>query len=327
MITLRLARHAMNTRFELLLHGESEPHLRAAGEEALDEIQRLENQLSLFRPTSEIARLNRHAADGPVKVSPPVFALLRQAQGLAQATDGAFDPTIGPLMRAWGFHGGRGSLPDAAALAAARACVGMGHVHFDATAFTVRFTRPGVTLDLGAIGKGCAIDSAVECLREAGVTSAFVHGGTSSCHGLGMTPEGRCWAAGVFEPASADAVETEPPRVSDERLLAEIALRDESLGVSAVWGKAFRADGQRFGHVLDPRVGEPVQRATLAAVALPSATESDALSTALLVLGEPGLELLARLRPGLRALVLLPLASGGAPRCVSKGIEPGAHSA
>lgn len=327
MITLRLARHAMNTRFELLLHGESEAHLRAAGEEALAEIQRLEDRLSLFRPTSEIARLNRHAADGPVKVSPLVFALLRQAQELATATDGAFDPTIGPLMRAWGFHGGRGILPDPAVLAAARACVGMANVYFDETDFTVRFARPGVTLDLGAIGKGYAIDCAVECLREAGVTSAFVHGGTSSCHGLGTMPEGRLWTTGVFEPPSADAVKTEPPRIAEETLLAEVALRDESLGVSAIWGRAFCAGGQMFGHVLDPRAGEPVQRAALAAVALPSATESDALSTALLVLGEPGLETLARLRPKLRALVLLPAADVETHRCVSRGIDLCSHAA
>ena len=315
MTTLRLARHAMNTRFELVLSGEAEASLRAAGEEALDEIQGLEDRLSPFRPTSEIARLNRHAADGPVKVSPPVFALLRQAQQLAAATDGAFDPTIGPLMRAWGFHGARGRLPEPAVLAAARACVGMNHVLFDEADFTVRFARPGVTLDLGAIGKGYAIDCAVERLREAGVASAFLHGGTSSCHGLGAMPEGRPWTAGVFEPAAAGTTGS-----AAETLLAEVPLRDESLGVSAVWGKAFHAGGQRFGHVLDPRAGEPVQRAALAAVALPSATESDALSTALLVLGEPGLETLARLRPGLRALVLLPSADAEAHRCVRKGI-------
>lgn len=319
MTTLRLARHAMNTRFELVLSGGSEASLRAAGEEALDEIQRLEDRLSLFRPTSEIARLNRHAADGPVKVSPPVFALLRQAQQLAAATDGAFDPTIGPLMRAWGFHGARGKLPDPAVLAAARACVGINNVLFDETDFTVRFARPGVTLDLGAIGKGYAIDCAVERLREAGVASAFIHGGTSSCHGLGTMPEGRPWTAGVFEPATAGASANKSPTA--ERLLAEVPLCDESLGVSAVWGKAFHAGGQRFGHVLDPRSGEPVRRATLAAVALPSATESDALSTALLVLGEPGLETLARLRPGLRALVLLPSANAETHQCARKGID------
>ncbi len=325
MITLRLARHAMNTRFELVLSGVAEAPLRAAGEEALDEIQRLEDRLSLFRPTSEIARLNRHAAEGPVKVSPPVFALLCQAQQLAAATDGAFDPTIGPLMRAWGFHGARGRLPEPAVLAAARACVGMNNVLFDETDFTVCFARSGVTLDLGAIGKGYAIDCAVERLREAGVTSAFIHGGTSSCHGLGTMPEGRSWTAGVFEPAAAGTSARESPTA--ETLLAEVPLRDESLGVSAVWGKAFRAGGQRFGHVLDPRAGEPVQRAALAAVALPSATESDALSTALLVLGEPGLETLARLRPKLRALVLLPAADVETSRCVSRGIDLCSHAA
>ena len=95
--TVAVARAAMNTRFEILLQGGDPVALRAAGEEALDEIERLEAQLSLFRPTSEIARLNRDAAHGPVRVSPNVFRLLAQAAALSAATGGAFDPSIGPL--------------------------------------------------------------------------------------------------------------------------------------------------------------------------------------------------------------------------------------
>src|SRR5579863_5705402 len=98
-----LARNAMATRFEIVLHGEDPVRLRAAGEEALDEIGRIEGQLSLFRPSSEIARVNAGAAHGPVKVSPPVFRLLQHAARLSHETGGAFDVTIAPLMRCWGF--------------------------------------------------------------------------------------------------------------------------------------------------------------------------------------------------------------------------------
>src|SRR5438309_271553 len=112
MPSVTLARDAMATRFEIVLQGENPVSLRAAGEEALDEIARLENQLSLYRPTSEIAHLNARAAHEAVRVSPGVFALLQQARQLSEESGGAFDITIAPLVRAWGFMGGSGELPN-----------------------------------------------------------------------------------------------------------------------------------------------------------------------------------------------------------------------
>src|SRR5512146_1689726 len=117
MPVVTLARHAMATRFEIVLHGENPVALRAAGEEALDEIDRLEAQLSLFRPSSEVAHVNARAAHEPVRVSPSLFALLEQARRLTQESDGAFDITIAPLVRCWGFMGESGRQPSAAELA------------------------------------------------------------------------------------------------------------------------------------------------------------------------------------------------------------------
>src|SRR5215471_18795349 len=102
---ITLARHAMATRFELALHGDDPVHLRAAGEQALDEIERLENQLSLYRPQSELAEVNRRAAREPVKVTPSLFSLLEQAKAVSTETGGTFDITIAPLVECWGFMG------------------------------------------------------------------------------------------------------------------------------------------------------------------------------------------------------------------------------
>jgi thiamine biosynthesis lipoprotein len=325
METVTLARNAMNTRFELVLHGRNPVSLRAAGEEALDEIERIENQLSLFRPASEIAQVNARAAQGPVQVSPGVFALLARAQRLGVETDGAFDITLAPLLHCWGLLGRHeGRVPDAAELAAARARCGMELVELNPARFTVRFAREGVMLDLGAIGKGHAIEQAAECLREAGVSSALLHGGTSTVYALGAPPNSEAWkiaidapSAQVLGPAFARALEL--PEGGTTSPLATIPLRDESLSVSAVAGKCFVADGRTLGHVIDPRTGEPAGNALLAAVVLPSATESDALSTALLVTGAQGLEGIAALRPGMRTLVAR--AEAGDLRCVARGIE------
>src|SRR5438067_2535069 len=138
---ITLARHAMATRFELVLHGDDPVHLRSAGEQALDEIDRLENQLSLYRSQSELADVNRRAASQPVKITPSLFNLLEQAKKLSAETGGAFDITVAPLVQCWGFMDGSGQLPDEQSLAEARAQVGMHLIELDRVHSTVRFQR------------------------------------------------------------------------------------------------------------------------------------------------------------------------------------------
>lgn len=294
MQTLTLACHVMATRFELVLHGENESNLRAAGEEALAEVERLENQLSLYRPGSEIAQLNARAAHEAVRVSPEVFALLQHAAQLTAETGGAFDITIAPLVRCWGFMGAGGRMPQPEEVLLAREMVGMDKVWFDIDERTIRFARSGVMLDLGAIGKGYAVERAGEILREAGVMSALLHGGTSTISAIGHPPEADAWRVAVDIPVSG----------GNTGLRREFQLRDASLSVSAVWGRQFQSGDKQFGHVLDPRTGQPVTTAVLAAVILPTATETDALSTALLTLGMTGQKQISTLRAGMQTFVV-----------------------
>ena len=248
--------------------------------------------------TSELSKLSASSSSNaqPVKVSPAMWDILLQSKNAYDKSDGAFDITIGPLMRCWGFLNGQGTLPDAASLAAARECVGMHWVELNESARSVRFTRPGLMIDLGAIGKGYAIDMAVSRLREAGVTSALIHGGTSTVFGIGHPPEAEAWQVAVELPSrSADTA---------SRILAIVPLRENSLSVSAVWGKSFQSGDRECGHVMDPRTGQPVHHTQLAAVVLPSAAESDAFSTALLALGSGGSTTLIQHRPEIRGLVV-----------------------
>jgi FAD:protein FMN transferase len=294
----------MATRFELLLDGDGEAHLRAAGEEALATIQRLEAQLSFYRATSEVGRINANAARQPVRVGPELFQLLVRAHELHVATDGMFDITVGPLMRCWRFSGGDGAVPDAAALRAARLCVGMELVELDEARRTVRFARPGVEIDLGGIAKGYALEQAVAGLREAGVQRALLHGGTSSVCAIGAPAAAGEWkvaieypplAAGMASPGRDMVSPRMAPTAGDAQpaasaaaardVLAVVALRDRALSVSAVRGRWFEEDGAEYGHVMDPTLGRPVAGALLAAVVCDSATDADALATALLALG------------------------------------------
>jgi len=284
-----LAVEAMATRFELVLplappaECDQQPRLRTIGEEALAEIVRLESRLSCYRSTSEITWINAHAGRRSVKVEPVLFGLLRRCLALSDATDGAFDVTVGPLMRAWNFVGASGALPSPEALADARARVGHQFVALNGRTRTIRFRRPRMSIDLGSAGKGYAIDAAIQILRHHGVTSALLHGGTSSVHALGAPPGADAWLVGWSSPAGRSHT---------------FSLRDGALSVSAVHGKAFVSDGEVYGHVIDPRSGAPTRSAAAAAVTGPSSFECDALSTALLVLGPQWLPALRTRFPG-----------------------------
>jgi thiamine biosynthesis lipoprotein len=193
---------------------------------------------------------------------------------------------------------GTGHAPDPQQLAAARDCIGIAHIHLDDARQTIRFDREGVMLDLGAIGKGFAIDRAVDLLREAGIESALVHGGTSTVYAIGKPSDADAWKIAIANTFGAPN--------SDSARLPTVNLQVEALSVSAIWGRSFEKDGKVLGHVIDPRTGEPTQGAELAAVVTKSATDSDALSTALLVLGTRGQQILKAHHPHIRTFVLEP---------------------
>lgn len=323
MHTVALACHAMATRFELVLQGHDPVSLRAAGEEAIREIERLEAQLSIYRPDSELSRINARAAQETVRVEPRLFSLLQHARKISEQTQGAFDITIAPLMRCWGLMQKEGRIPSPEELAEARANIGWQHLELDAENFTVRFARPGLMLDLGSIGKGYALEQAAEILREDGVTSALLHGGTSTIYALGKPFNAPTWSIALANPQQEGArwISSASPDTRDRFApIATVDLCDEALSVSAVWGKAFAVDGRVYGHVIDPRLGEPVTGALMSACVLPSATESDALSTALLVGGEKDWAKFAALRSTMRCLVVNQPTGDELPAILTQGI-------
>jgi thiamine biosynthesis lipoprotein len=167
-------------------------------------------------------------------------------------------------------------------------------------------------LDLGAIGKGFAVDRAAQTLRELGVGSALIHGGTSTVFAMGRPSDAPSWRIAVEYPHAAG---------TPSRLLAQVELHDESLSSSAVWGKHFTSEGRMLGHVIDPRTGEPTGAALLAAVVAPSATETDALSTALLTLGPAGVDSVVKPLSRVRGLVVVQPENGQSYQVMSHGIR------
>lgn len=267
---IRIHRAAMACRFEILLDGADEAHA-AAAREALDEADRLEAELSVFRETSALSRVNRTAAETPAPVDADLFALLTRCRDLHARTAGAFDITSTPLSRCWGFLRREGRLPSAEAIAEARARVGMSDVLFDEASRTVRFPRAGMELNLGSIGKGYALDRMAALMQGRGVKHALLSAGGSSAVALGGRGEG--WTVDIRSRQVAGGK------------LARLHLRDGALATSGAGEQFFEVDGKRYGHVIDPRTGWPAAGVLSVSVVTAEGALSDALSTAFLVGG------------------------------------------
>lgn len=292
--TIVLARRAMACEFELRFNATEEENPTEAGMVALDLIEQIEDQLTVYRDHSELIDINERAATEPVDVDPRLFKLLQLADTLWRQSDGAFDLTCGPLSRVWGFSNREGKMPEPDALEQARTLVGWQQVELDPTAQTVRFRQPGVEINVNSIGKGYALDRAGELLAEWEVNDSFMHGGGSTllARGDSWGLESGGWLAGIRDP------------LQPERRLAQIVLRNEALSSSGDGTQFFEHDGRRYGHLIDPRTGMPTEGLLMATAIAPTAAEADALSTAFYLLGVEGTERFCQQRPDVGALLL-----------------------
>jgi thiamine biosynthesis lipoprotein len=284
--SLVIGREAMACRFEIVFNAGEHPQDTEAAIAALDVIDDVESQISIYRDSSELTRLNATAAAGWQQVSPNVFALLEKSLALFEQTGGGFDITAGRLVRTWGFLKRQGRTPTPDDLAAAVAASGSQWVQLDPATLRVRFTQPGVELNPGAIGKGWALDRAVDSLMTDGIANCLLHGGSSSVRAIGRQGPGprddrRGWPVGIRHPLR--------PGVR----LATVDLADRALGTSGSGTQFFIDRGRRLGHILDPRTGHPAEGVLSATVLAPTAAEADALATAAYVLGPAGLPRIA----------------------------------
>jgi thiamine biosynthesis lipoprotein len=305
-------RRAMACEFEVqLAAGRQQDGSALTVLSALDLLEPLEEQMTIYRADSEVLRINREAAAGRAEVEPRLFALFRLAQRIHAETGGAFDVTSSPLSEAWGFSRREGRMPSETEIAAALARVGMDGVELDDASFTVRFRRPGLSLHLNSIGKGYALDRMAERLdgRDGEVDSNgqegvavgdyLLHGGRSSVLARGSRP-------GNQRPGSSKpgwAIGIPHPLVAGERL-GEIDLVDQGLGTSGSGTQFFEHGGRRYGHLLDPRTGRPVEGVCAATAIAPTAAEADALSTAFYVMGIDGTAAYCAAHPAIGAILV-----------------------
>lgn len=238
---------------------------------AFDEFRRADALMSIHRADSELARVNACAATNAVVVSPELFAVLQLAQSISAETDGAFDITIRPLADLWGFIWKQHRLPTPAELDQTLPLVNFRALQLDPTTRTVHFLRPDVSIDLGAMGKGVAVDWAVARLQALGFTNAMVKAG-GDLRVSGAPPGQTHWT-----------VQLEDPQKQGRR--RSIPLRDAALSTSGNYENFFEVNGRRYSHILDPRTGLPVEGIAACTVIAPTCAESDAWATALFVQG------------------------------------------
>jgi thiamine biosynthesis lipoprotein len=256
---------AMGSTYSIIVYGSDRARILGAVELAFEEVKRLDQLLSNYRPASEWSQINRYAAERPVKVSSELFNLLAACVEYSRLSDGAFDISVGPLMKVWGFYKGSGHLPHRAEVRGALSKVGYRNLILDAKAQTVQFRQPGVEIDPGGIGKGYAVDRMAAVLKEYGVTSGLISGGGSSIYAIGTPPdEKRGWRVSIRNPRD------------ESKTVQEVFLKDESMSTSGSYEKFFRAEGRIYSHIMDPRTGFPAAGMLSASIITPKTIDSEA---------------------------------------------------
>jgi thiamine biosynthesis lipoprotein len=304
------SRMSMACLYSIVAYGDRPDAVARTLDAALDEVDRVDQLMSHYREDSPLSRINREAARAAVTVDPELFDFIAAALAYSVESGGAFDVTVGPLMKAWGFFRGDGRFPTEAELSRARSATGVRHVTLNAADRTIRFDREGVELDLGGIAKGYAVDRAIGILKRDGITAALVSAGGSTIYALGKPPERAYWTVDIQDPLEA------------RKVAFSVPLQDRALSVSGVSEKSFERDGVRYAHIMDPRTGRPARGVLGVIVQAPSGTAGDAIDNILFVQGVERGRAFLRRHPDVEASFLLPGRNGGWNRVIVSAVSP-----
>ena len=304
-------RMVMGTFARIVAIAPDEATAEACTASAFAELDRIEALMSFHRSDSELSRVNREAANGPVRISRATFEVLEQARHYSGLSGGAFDVTVGPLMDLWRAAAEANQAPAEAELAAARAKTGWSNVILDSNTSTVQFKVPGMKVDLGGIAKGYAVDRSVDVMMRGGAAGGMIDlGGNIRCFGL--TPRGRShWYIAIQDP------NVTPDDLDLGRTLLVLQIKEGAVSTSGHYRRFVTVAGRKQSHIVDPNTGYDNESLASVTIIAPEATSADALSTAVSVLGrEKGLRLIEGI-PNTEA-ILIPAGAKAQP-ILSKG--------
>jgi len=295
----------MGTRVYVQLWADDPEKGNAAITAVMDEMRRLDNLMSHYKPDSQLSQINQGAAAGPVQVDPELFDLIKLSTHFSEITEGAFDITYASVGYLYNYplH----VRPTEEQIRTALPAVNWRNLEFDATHHTIRFGRPGMRIDLGGIAKGYAVDRGVAILKARGIQHALVTAGGDSR--LLGDHRGRPWLVSIAHP--------DDPH-NPEKVVTRIPLSDAAVSTSGDYERYFDEDGVRYHHIIDPHTGHPANKVRSATVIGPTATQTDGLSKTAFVLGpEKALEIINRM-PDFDAVFVTPTGR----LLYSKGLRP-----
>lgn len=284
---------AMGSELRLTAWIADDARAQAAFDAVIAEFDRLDALMSVWRPGSDVLRINAAAGDRPVTVSAEVRDALNTARQISEWTNGKFDVTFGPLADIWKFDAQNqdNSVPDAAAIAARLPLIDYRQIEIDDAAGTVFLRRKGMRVHLGGIGKGYAVERAAAILRAAGVRDFLIQAGGDLY--AGGTKDGRPWRLGIND-----------PRGPAGRTFATVDISDGTFSTSGDYARSFFKDGIRYHHLLDPATGQPARGCRSVTIVADSPRLADGLSTGVFVLGSrDGMALVERL-PHVEAVIV-----------------------
>jgi FAD:protein FMN transferase len=310
---------SMGTVFEISAYASDENRIEKAFNDVLKEVNRLDYLMSNYKEESELSRINKNAASEPTYCDNELAYIIEQSLQYSDITDGAFDITIGPLMKKWGFFKGQGEIPGEEELAPVLESVSYKNIIIEETikkslfrdpsiVKTISFKNPGTQIDLGGIGKGYAVDIAAKVLKASGIRSALINF-AGNIYAYGTPPGKESWVIGLQHPRKSEGI------------LNSFEIKDKAVSTSGDYEKFFIIDGKRYSHIIDPRTGNPVEGIVSVTIVADNATRADALSTGVFVLGlDKGMELIETL-PDVEGIIIYELNNSNLNIKTSSGLK------